>query len=724
MALLRDVGLKAVYQSDEDDLLGDFYVPALKASVSYDRAVGFFSGAMLSYAAQGLSTFVENGGRMRLVVGGELDEDDTAAIASGYDLRAIERKLGLFFVKQIEAIDDSLFQARLELLSWLVASGRLDVKVALKRRGMFHSKIGIMTDEANDRVVFQGSANETGYALLPDFNFETVNVFPSWRRELAEHFEPHVRTFDRLWRNEAANTLVVGFPEAARDKLVAVAKRARVAKPQMEEALWLATLERHAPARPSGQRPRLPETLGGDVFALKEHQRTALTKWRAAGWQGMLALATGSGKTVTAIYGAVRVHEQLSPMCLVIAVPYRNLADQWLDNLKLFGIGAFACYGGIGTWRDDVDQALQLHLSGAWPLLCLVVVNRTLCGDAFQGLLGRVPGKELFFVGDECHHHGAERANATLPRHAAFRLGLSATPDHYMDDAANQRLEGYYGRVVDKYGLDEALQDGILTPYRYSVRLVDLTSSETDVYAELSDQISRLAAAGNGITDEGGGSTQLQRLLLERSRVLGGAENKMAMLDSLLAGRAPSPHMLFYCSDATLAPNDDEEDWEDGRPRTGGQRQVEAVSTLLRAHGWKAARFTAREGGYERQRILAGFRLGDIDALVAIRCLDEGIDVPACKGAFILASSRNPRQFIQRRGRILRRSPGKHIAEIVDLMVKIPDEVVETSPVERKLLAAELARVAEFARLARNAGEVIETLTPLLQRHDLDHHLA
>ncbi len=238
MTGLRDLKLKAVYQSDQDDLLEDFYLPALGCSVSYDRAVGFFSASMLSYAAQGLSSFISNDGKMRLIIGCALEGEDIRAIEDGYATRELAERLGNDLAHSIDAIDDALFQRRLELLAWLVASGRLDIKLALKQRGMFHAKIGIMQDATGDRIVFQGSANETAYALLPDFNFECLNVFPTWRREFQEHYQPHIEAFERLWANRSRNTLVIEFPDALRERLIRVAKSARVPTPEIVLATW------------------------------------------------------------------------------------------------------------------------------------------------------------------------------------------------------------------------------------------------------------------------------------------------------------------------------------------------------------------------------------------------------------------------------------------------------------------------------------------------------
>lgn len=714
--MLRSLHLKAVYESEGDDLLRDFYIPALGASVSYDRAVGFFSGAMLSFAAQGVSALVaRNDGRMRLVVGGELDEEDVVAIERGYDLRAIGEKVGRSMAAAVEAIDDELFQTRVELLAWLVAAGRLDIKVALKRRGMFHSKIGVLRDGNGDSVVFQGSANETVYAFLPDFNYESLNVFPSWQPELKSHAEPHVATFERLWANRSSKTIVIEFPDAIRDRLVTIAKRVQVATPAVEDAVWEATLSRYRPSVPALAAPRLPQVLGCKPFSVMKHQREALEAWRAQGGQGILSLATGAGKTIAAAYAMVCLFERSKKLCVVIAVPYQNLADQWIEALRPFQVSAYACYGGTSRWLEEVAEAVHHFDQNALPFLCLVVVNRTLATDSFQLVLGKLPGRHMLFVGDECHRHGAPVTAAKLPGAAALRLGLSATPEHYIDQDANQRLVGYYGQVTFQYGLKEALDDGVLTPYRYHIHLVDLSEAEAERYGQITDDIAVQVARCGGELSEG--DAQLDRLLFERARLLGGASAKLPKLRELLGPDAVR-HTLFYCSDASVTVDDDDRDGP-----SSPQRQVEAVSELLHRRRWRNARFTAREGLRERREILDRFRLGDIDALVAIRCLDEGIDVPACQRAYILASSRNPRQFIQRRGRILRRAPGKEQADVFDIMVRLPEGASEQG-VERRLLAEEFKRVSEFARLARNNGEVIEVLMPLMTRYDLLHHLA
>ena len=193
--MLRHLDLKGVYKSDEDNILEDFYIPALSVARSYDRAVGFFSAATISYAAQAISTFVKQEGRMRLVLGAFADAEDIEAVQEGLDARALSERIGQEFLREIDRVDDDLFRDRFEALAWLVAKGRLDVKVALRPKGMYHDKIGIISDENGESVVFSGSANESLHALLPTHNYESIDVFPSWRTELEGYHRPHRESF-------------------------------------------------------------------------------------------------------------------------------------------------------------------------------------------------------------------------------------------------------------------------------------------------------------------------------------------------------------------------------------------------------------------------------------------------------------------------------------------------------------------------------------------------
>lgn len=715
--MLKDLSFQAVYKSDIDNILEDFYMPALSVANRYDRAVGFFSASTISLAAQALSVFVKNGGTIRLILGAFSDAADIEAIKEGYRQKEIADKIGEQLLSMIENVSDELFQNRFETLSWLVAHGRLDVKIALRQHGMYHDKVGIISDAAGDSVLFSGSANESTHALLPTFNYESINVFPSWRSELEAYFSSHSASFDRLWKDESPNTAVIDIPTAVKEKLISTARQlSYTPDPEIEAEIASRVHKRKDDTSTSTGKPREPKTINGQPFRMRDHQISALEAWKSEGdFQGTFDLATGAGKTITAIHAVVKLAEQIDGLCCVIAVPYQNLADQWVDILASFNIYPVRCYVSRSNWEEKLKNVVHELRMGSRKFAAAIVVNRTLKSPEFQDCLKRIPGNRLLWIGDECHHHTSKAYEGFLPEHARFRIGLSATPKHYLDEERNERLNEYYGKIVFRYSLSQAIEDKVLTPYFYRPHLVRLLEHEAEEFIALSEQIGRLIARQKDKSAQP--NQQLTALLMRRARLVGSASNKLPALTSALQGNTPQQHVLFYCGDGSVE-TDDEADEDGGNTM---MRQIEAVSSLLHRQGWDVSRFTSRETRKDRDAILENFRLGMIDAMVAIRCLDEGIDVPACSTAYILASSRDPRQFVQRRGRILRRSPGKEVATIHDFIVVLPDGYEDHSDYAKRLIQSELGRVAEFSSLSENRADAYEILRPVLRAYDLEH---
>jgi len=721
--MLKNLSLKGVYKSDVDNILEDFYFPTLSVAQSYDRAVGYFSAATISYAAQALSAFVKNDGQIRLVLGAFTDAKDIDAISNGYREKEISEKIGAEFLSTIEGVSDALFQNRFEALAWLVAHGKLDVRIALREQGMYHDKIGIIADSVGDRIVFSGSANESLSALLPTFNYESINVFPSWKEELEDYTIPHIESFERLWRNESRSTAVIDIPTAVQEKLISIAHSLTYTPDPEIEAEIAARVHQHFGDQASSKvtLPKSPKSINGHPFEMRKHQLDALEAWRAIGdYQGVFNLATGAGKTITAIHAVTKLSEHVKGLAVVIAVPYQNLADQWVDILSAFNIHPVRCYVSKEQWHEKLSAVVHDLFIRTLDFAAVVVVNRTLKSQDFQDQLNRIDQSRLLWIGDECHHHTSKAFSGFLPKNARFRIGLSATPEHYLDEERNDRLAEFYGETVFTYTLRQAIEEEVLTPYYYYPHIVFLGDDESDEFIALSEQIGRILSrqkAGDSVS----GNTQLTALLMRRARLIGAAKNKLPALREVLSETSPKAHTLFYCGDGSVETDESEPVDDQNSAHQVSQRQVEAVSSLLHQEGWDVSRFTSRESRREREGILENFRLGIIDAMVAIRCLDEGIDVPACSTAYILASSRDPRQFVQRRGRILRRSPGKDNATIHDFIVVLPEGSEEDSFYAKRLIKSELSRVAEFSSLSQNRGEAYDVLGPILRTYDLEH---
>lgn len=715
--MLKNCNFRINYTSEEDDLYKDFYLPALTHTINYDRAVGYFSISVLLKAPAALSQLVERNGRIRIIFSKVVSEQDLDQIRRGYEYDFESSTPS--FLKILESHKGTLIEYRIRLLAYLLWTGKLEIKVALRRSGIFHQKIGIMRDVSGDRIAFNGSMNETSSAFDPEINSEEITLFKSWLPDQLIYLDKYAADFEKLWENRSSeNTVVCDLPSVINDELRIISSDEGFRPSVEKENELFEKFYKNQKRRRSG--PVVPDYINGDLFCIRNHQKLALNAWKDAGYRGILELATGTGKTITAIYALTRISDSTKGVVAIISVPYVDLAEQWVDELKLFNIFALKCYGSQQDWRSKLSDYLRRNQVSQNEFLAIVVVNKTFKTGVFKEAMSNFDKEKLVFIGDECHHHMSESYVDFLPIDAKYKIGLSATPFHYMDSLANDRLRSFYGDVVYKYSLYEAIENGILTQYEYYPVPVTLTFDECDEYFELSEKIGRMIAASGGKGVDG--DQRLSALLMRRARLIGTASNKLLALESLIVQQGVKKHSLFYCSDGKVSDEDASSDVLTSIDE-GEIKQRYAVGRLLRANGVAASFFTADETRTQRTQILENFKSGEVDALVAIKCLDEGIDVPACSTAYILASSKNPRQFIQRRGRILRRFPGKSKAIIYDFVVVLPPGSIEQEQKESDFFKGELLRVADFAKHSINPLSSLRELQYWLDRYDL-HHLV
>ena len=689
----RNLELRGVYRTSTHSLMRDFYIPVLSCSLCYDRAVGFFSSSTLVEAATGIAGLIRNHGKMRLIIGHPLQEEDWDAVTNGSKLSFMKDELCARLSEILEKTSGDRSAYALQLLSWLVATGGLELRFAVRKAGMYHEKIGIMKDADQHVVVFHGSANESAAALLPDRNFESLAVYHSWRKEVfAEYGQPFVQGFEDLWENKTPGVITIAIPSAVYE-IFHRSNNDLLSPPDLNlEEFFVQQAELGS----NGQEklPQLPLVIGARKYELGSHQSHALKRWSAHGYSGILALATGSGKTITVLHAATRFSQQEYRFALVVAVPYQILGEQWCSVMKLFNMEPIKAFYSQAGWWSELADAISGLLVGARKFVAVVVVNPTLSNEGFQNQLRRLPADHLFFVGDECHHHGSRDWQQRIPIDAKFKAGLSATPWNPSDLEKRNVLETIYGPVVATYSLKDALDDGVLTRYDYFVLPCSFDDDEAEEYEKLSVRIAQLVAQAQVRKTESL-VQQIQGLAARRHRLLGALRDKTRRLRVQLEAMPRCTHSLFYCG-------------EGSHPIDGEQAQtsrvVDWVLRLITGMGWKAARITAAETASQRERILEAFSDGFFDAVVAMRVLDEGFDIPSCRTAFILASNASYRQFVQRRGRILRRAPGKDTAYIYDF-VPLPSsaQLASNPSVWRRQAETEMFRVREFASMARNA---------------------
>ena len=728
---LKDLALRNQYRSDRHNLLQDFYIPCLSRAVTYDRAVGFFSSTSLALAAQGLSYFIQSNGRMRLVASPHLSAEDIAAIEKG--LKRRDEAIAESAIRDLEQEFEQVVEDRLACLAWLLSKGFLEIKLAVHRdlyhQGIYHEKLGVFTDSEENQVVFSGSANESASALRN--NFECIDIFRSWRAGDDERIVEKVEDFQRLWDDQTPNLEVVEFPEAARRTLL---KRCPSGLPSdglggqgnQKKQKGLGAKESNKKYSPdslnsldSPDSLNFPNSLNPLLLSIpskvptlppwltiRPYQRQAIDNWFANKGRGTLKMATGSGKTITALSLTTELYKKIGLQVLLVVCPYRHLVSQWARECQKFGLEPILAFENVRTWQSKLSTQLYNVRSGNQPFLTVITTNATLMSQGLQSQLPYLPEKTLI-VGDEAHNLGARRLEASLPRNVGLRLALSATPERYFDDRGTQSLFDYFGPVLEpEFTLRDAIEQGALVHYLYYPLFVELTEAEAEAYSELSTKIGKALAIAEGDEQD----TAVATLSMQRARLLSTATNKLNVLRELMNSRLHTNHTLFYCGDGSV---EDEVSQE-------SLTQLEAVARILgKELGYRVNIYTADTPLDEREELRQQFEAGELQGLVAIRCLDEGVDIPNVETAVILASSSNPRQFIQRRGRILRRHANKQRATLFDMIVLPPALDRKTLNVERNLLRRELRRVIEFADLADNSGEARARLLGLQQQYDL-----
>lgn len=446
-------------------------------------------------------------------------------------------------------------------------------------------------------------------------------------------------------------------------------------------------------------------SLGTPVFpqdlVLRRYQHQAVANWLENKGRGTLKMATGSGKTIIALAIATELYQQIGLQVLIIVCPYRHLVNQWSRECKKFNLEPIAAMGRVDNWQAQLSNKLYNLNNGSQSFVTIITTNSTLISQGFQSQLKYFPAKTLI-VGDEAHNLGSSRLELSLPRNIGLRLALSATPERQYDEVGTEALLNYFGEIIQpEFTLADAIKQGALVHYLYYPIFVKLTTSEALLYAKLTKRIGWILSKDSSLQD----NDTLISLLTKRSRLVATASNKLDSLKELMLSKLDTTHTLFYCGDGYLDNN---------------IRQIDAVTHLLgKELGYRVNTYTTDTPLEKRENLRRQFESGQLQGLVAIRCLDEGVDIPIIKTAIILASTSNHRQFIQRRGRILRPHPDKKQAVLYDMIVVPPDLDRQTWEVEKSLLRKELTRFLTFAELADNATEATNKLLQLQNRYQL-----
>ena len=613
--------LRRRYSSSRADLAAEFFTPCLQRSVCYERAVGFFSSTFYAFVDAPIADFANRGGHMRLICCPHLSVADIDAVALGYEQREV---LAATLAEDMqECLTTTSGSAGLRLLATLLAHEVLDLKIAFRpgTRGIYHDKVGIFTDSAGNQVSFDGSINESWSAWSGMANHEAFHAFSSWLDQ--DRVDDDVEYFKALWGGTEPGVLVEEFPVIARDRLLAYADPEGLA--HAEEVFRAEILAGTADTR---RRP-----------TLREHQKLVLADWNASGRRGIVEHATGSGKTITALSAAALALAEGASV--VIVVPSIALLDQWRREAEAF-LGpehdVILAGGGHDEWQAGSTLRTLLRPGGG---RVVVVTIDTAADERFRSRIQDLD--PLLLIVDELHNAGSPTRRRLLELPARWRLGLSATWERQGDPEGTALIEDYFERVLSPvYTLADAVRDKHLCPYRYVLHELALTETERLEWMRLTRQLGAAMGAARGSDSE-----PIRLLRIKRSRVLKQAEGKAPLAATILGEHyREGQAWLVYCDDTT---------------------QLAAVRRHVEARGLRCFEYHRQVVGDESEALHEFERSGGI--MLAIKCLDEGVDIPRIDHAIILASSTTRREFIQRRGRVLRRAKDKYIAEVHDVFV-------------------------------------------------------
>lgn len=708
--MLRDVDFKPVYATGENEP-SEFFLDALINSNALDLGLGYFSSSGFRALSIGFAFFIKRGGRMRIIINDMLQEEDKKAIEEGLEAtpdQLIEQTIinNIVELKNILSKKDKHF---FKCLSWLIATKKLEIKASVPKKnkvGIVHQKFGLFKDNSNETVAFTGSVNFSANALFN--NVEAISCDFSWQEN--DNNNGRIKYFENLFHKTwtGFSDVVEIIPIEKVKTVILECFPVEHIKELVDEELELIRDELNFYDLPESYQKKVEQIASrfqtvdvqdGQAKALpslREYQEEAIKSWKRNGYRGIFEMATGTGKTYTALSGIWELLGEKKRLFVIISCPFIHLAEQWQEEATKFSLDSLLVGESKSLWEANAARQAQLFNRGKIDLVVFITTNASFASKSFQDIIAPCLEETLFII-DEVHYAGAYTIRKLLPQNCKYRLGLSATPERHGDEEGTKALFDYFESVVFSFPIEKAI--GLfLTPYYYHAIPVELTNEEFEEYCLLTNQIICLVGKTDSLSRE-----RLEKLSIKRARIQNNSVNKLGWIRQNI-GDLPLEYSLFYAGDRIF----DE------------VKQLLGKELRLKVH-----EFTSRQSRSERKKLLKEFSEQRIHSLIAMKCLDEGVDVPPTRIAFFLASSSNPREFVQRRGRVLRKYPGKEHAVIYDLISIPPKKIIEEGRKSnvyhavKSAFSKEYKRVQEFSEMAINKFDSMNELFAMADQLDL-----
>ena len=734
-----------------------FFSEALCNSTHFNIKLGFFSSSAINILSDGFATFLYNGGRMRMIINDLLSIDDQQAIMAGemdtmvpyFDLQDFEK------VKRTLSERDEHF---FECLSWLIRNDRLDIKIIVPKEGdgIAHSKCGFFSDGLN-KVAFDGSCNFSRTALID--NLESITAFCDWDgqgdvckiKDIEDDFTNTFSGNDESVIYLKAEEVKAGInnnfnhkdiDELVRDSKALLEKRFSDTFPKSIQAVLIrarrraeSIIDKISHLEEEGVKKEEPIFPFGEP---RDYQKQAYENWKDNKQKGLFAMATGTGKTLTALNCLLNIYKKFHFYKAVILVPTITLVDQWESECKKFNFfNIIKVSSKNNNWKNEIDfikSKEEFNLSNVEPSYIIIATYATFAKETgFNELTSftHKATKEILFIADEVHNMGARRI---LDRLAGIRflrrIGLSATPERQFDELGNAEIMRFFG-VENQYTFEFTMRDAIdhnppyLCRYNYYPHLVRLTDAEMADYIKISLKLAKFFNYDKESFPQA--DEILVNMLLKRKRIIHKAMNKKGIFRKILEKRFKEKgnlkYTLVYVPEGSR-PDDNNADVFDNSDFIPIDNEtdhlIDDYTQIVKNISETTTVKKFVSGIKERNDILNDFANGDLEVLTSMKCLDEGVDVPRSELAIFCASTGNPRQFIQRRGRILRLHPDKEYAIVHDLVVApIINSAADNYKMERSLVKKEIERVRDFAMLSENADYAYTELEEILSYYNL-----
>ncbi|WP_233898296.1 DEAD/DEAH box helicase family protein [Tenacibaculum piscium] len=732
------------YKTGSEDEPLQFYLDALCNSTTFDLLLGYFSSSAIKLLSLGFANFIYSGGKMRIVINNVLSEVDKNAIANGQNKDFISTRYNLENIKDLHKSLDENSTHFFECFSWLIHQNKIEIKIIKPKgtNGISHYKSGVFSDGKNS-IGYKSSCNFTYYGFIE--NLEELDCRMSWDDERSNKvIVKQIKYFDEVFSGNSKEVEYLDIEQVKiaimdefgnknikellkKEKELLNKKDKIFNNPKIKESMNFA-LEKINNFEREEDLPHFPY-FDNKLSKPREYQQKAYEKWVENDRKGLFAMATGTGKTITSLNCVLNDYTINNYYKFIVLVPTTALAKQWIDETKRkFNFSETTiCCSINNNWKDELKAIGKNVVFQRERNYAIITTYATFKGLNFQTIF-----KDYFLndfdkitmIADEAHTMGSQGFFKVLPNYLQKRIGLSATPERQFDEVGNLTLNKYFSVSQDEYtfeyNMKTAIENKILCKYYYYPKIVSLEQSEQDEYLKISKKLLKYIDPKTGKYRE---SDYVNSLLIKRKNIIHKASRKVNELVSVIEeiGSENFNNAFIYVPEGIevdYVDNDESFDLEIDNDRLIDKY----ISVLYNRFHLRMAKFTGETKN--RDQIFEQFKAEKIDALLAMKCLDEGVDIPQTKYAIFCSSTGNPRQYVQRRGRVLRNFKGKDSAIIYDLIVKPTLDYTNTdeklSKIEKNIFKTELRRLVNFAVLSENKDSCLKKLEKMCYDLDID----